>query len=205
MAETIRKIGLYGGTFDPVHLGHINLAIELCELRSLDEVWFCPAQANPHKNTGPVVDAAHRLEMLKLAIEGIPNFKIIENELQRQSPSFTVDTLNELKTAYPEYAFSLLLGEDSISGFFRWHLPNEILQIANVYIGSRTGEIDRNRYSGEDQKVFQALQQGMTQTRLMDISSTMIRDRLGRNLYSGHLIPAKVLDYIKQYSLYSSS
>lgn len=203
MEEEQKKIGLYGGTFDPLHLGHINLAIELKELRGLDEVWFCPAQCNPHKTETPHASAAQRLEMLSLGLEGIPSFKVIDNEMKRPAPSYTIDTLTELKEQNPHAAFSLLLGEDSIPGFFRWNQPLEIISLANVYIGSRTGEIDRSRYSGEDQKILQALQQGTTQTCLMDISATLIRDRLSRGLYCGHLIPAKVLDYIKVNQLYS--
>lgn len=203
MVEVQKKIGLYGGTFDPIHFGHINLAIELLELCNLDEVWFCPAQSNPHKAVVPVAEASQRLKMLELALQGIPAFRPIECEILRPAPSYTIDTLKGLIEQYPEYSFSLLLGEDSIPGFFRWHQPLEILERAKLYVGSRTGEIDRNRYSGEDQKILQAIQQGMTQTRLMDISATLVRDRLSRGLYCGHLIPSKVIDYIKENRLYS--
>lgn len=197
-----KKIGIYGGSFDPVHLGHLNLAIELKELRGLDEVWFCPAQSNPLKTDTPSATASQRLQMLEAAIEGIPFFKVINNEILRPAPSYTIDTLKELYEQFPGYIFSLLLGEDSVSGFFRWHLPSDILSLAKVYVGARTGEIDPCRYGGEDQKLVQALQQGITQTRLMDISATMIRDRLSRELYCGHLLPAKVMDYIQQNKLY---
>lgn len=203
MGEEQKKIGLYGGTFDPIHFGHLNLAIELLELRGLDEVWFCPAQSNPHKSVEPGAEASHRVNMLELALKEIPAFKVISNEVRRPAPSYTIDTLKELKEQYPDYSFSLLLGEDSISGFFRWHQPLEIIEKANLYIGSRIGEIDQNRYSGEDQKILQAIQQGMTQTRLMDVSATLVRDRLSRGFYCGHLIPAKVLDYIRDNRLYS--
>lgn len=198
-----KKIGIYGGTFDPIHFGHLNLAVELLELRGLDEVWFCPAQSNPHKPDAPITAAAHRLRMLELAFEGMPNFKVISNEIQRPAPSYFIDTIIELKELYPDYAFFLLLGEDSIPGFFRWRQPLDILEKASLCIGSRIGEFDRNRYSGEDPKILQAIQQGMTQTRLMDVSATLVRDRLGRGLYCGHLIPAKVMDYIKENQLYS--
>lgn len=200
--EVQKKVGLYGGTFDPIHYGHLNLAVELLELCGLDEVWFCPAQSNPHKTEDPAAQAVHRLKMIQLAIEEIPYFKVIDSEIKRPAPSYTIDTLKELKEQNPTTVFSLLLGEDSVSGFFRWREPLAILQLANVHVGSRTGEVDSNRYGGEDQAILQAIRQGMTQTRLMDICSTMIRDRLGRGLYCGHLLPAKVIDYIKHNQLY---
>lgn len=199
-----KKVGIYGGTFDPVHFGHINLAVEVLELRALDEVWFCPAQCNPHKSDEPHADVAQRLAMLRLALQHIPHFAVIDNEAKRPLPSYTSDTLQELIGLYPENEYSLLLGEDSIPGFFRWHQPQQIVEMVKVYIGSRIGEIDRNRYSGEDPRVVAALQEGMTQTRLMDISATMVRDRLKRGLYCGHLVPGIVLDYIRQNKLYSA-
>lgn len=203
MTEEKTKIGLYGGTFDPIHLGHINLAVELAELRGLDEVWFCPAQSNPHKTDIPGGSMSQRMAMVQVAVQDIPNFKVIDNEARRPAPSYTIDTLKELKEAYPNNDFYLLLGEDSISGFFRWYQLPELLGIAKIFTGSRTGEFDKNRYSGEDQRVLAALVEGLTQTRLMDISATMIRDRLSRGLYCGHLLPGKVIDYIKQNGLYS--
>lgn len=200
--EQKKKIGFFGGTFDPIHFGHINLAIELRELRALDEIWFCPAQSNPLKTQAPSSSALQRLNMLKLAVADIPFFKVIDNEILRPAPSYTIDTLNELTQANPGYVFSLILGEDSISCFFRWNQPLEITVKAAPLIGCRTGEMDLNRYSGENPEILKALSQGITQTSLMDISATLIRDRLARGLYCGHLLPAKVIDDIKQNNLY---
>lgn len=204
MENQQKKVGFYGGTFDPVHFGHLNLAVELLELRELDEVWFCPAQTNPHKTEIPGAEISHRLAMLELAVAELPFFKVIDDEARRAAPSYTVDTIKTLKEKNPDVSFSLLLGEDSLSGFFRWHQPSEIVDLVKIYTGSRTGEIDRNRFGGEDQRIMNALLEGMTQTRLMDISATMVRDRLNRGLYCGHLVPGKVLDYIKQNRLYSA-
>src|ERR1700741_3811719 len=91
------NIGIYGGTFDPIHLGHLNLAIDMLEKRNLDEIWFCPAWISPHKLAKePAAAAHHRLAMLQLAIAGIPQFRILDVEIQRQGPAYTVDTLREL-------------------------------------------------------------------------------------------------------------
>src|SRR4051794_1314404 len=102
-----KKIGLYGGTFDPIHLGHINLAFELMEKKSLDEVWFIPARISPHKMHLHPTSFAHRVKMLDLALEGIPQFKINEIENQLPLPSYTINTikaiLNEEKNREQEY------------------------------------------------------------------------------------------------------
>lgn len=198
-----KKIGLYGGSFDPIHFGHLNLAIELKEIHKLDEIWFCPARLSPHKTRSAALDASLRFEMVKLAVEDVPDFRVIDNEINRQPPSYTIETLRELKNNYPTHVFSLLLGEDAIPGFFHWKEPLEILKIANIYVGSRTGEFATDVYAKEDPQIVQALDLGMTRTRLVEISATLVRDRLSRRVYIGHLVPAKVIDFIKKNQLYS--
>lgn len=200
----MKKIGLYGGTFDPIHFGHLNLAFEIMEKASLDEVWFIPAQVNPHKlETTPVL-VEHRLMMLKLALEDIPQFKIIEIEIARPPPSYTIDTLRTLIAEEAVKAdpaqFYLLLGEDSIPGFFRWRSVREIIEMVPLLIGSR--KCHRTWSGNEDSDVRKAIEAGMVATRVVDFSSTEIRERLKENLYCGHLIPAKALTYLLDQKLY---
>lgn len=205
----MKKIGIFGGTFDPIHFGHLNLAIELMEKKDLNEVWFVPAQINPHKlEKNPPVSLEHRLAMLQLATEDTPGFIVQDIEGKRPSPSYTVDTLREFianeKQETSPNQFYLILGEDSIPGFFQWHLPDEIIKLTPLLIGSRSGLWTYDN-PGVDPVIKEAIQKGLTQTRIMDISSTEVRDRLEKKLYSGHLIPAKVLAYIKQNQLYQSN
>lgn len=201
--EMGKKIGLLGGTFDPIHLGHLNLAMEIMEKKGLDEVWFIPAHINPHKLESPPTSAPdHRLEMLKLALQDIPSFKVVDIEHQLPSPSYTVNTVKHILKENSSDQFYLLLGEDSIPGFIHWYRPEEIVKMVPLLIGSRSGNWHLSRKEGQEE-VYEAIQKGLVRTRLLDISSTELRKRLSEGLYCGHLIPPQVLAYINQNQLYS--
>jgi nicotinate-nucleotide adenylyltransferase len=200
-----KHVGIYGGTFDPIHFGHINLALEIMEYHQLDEVWFCPANNNPHKQEIISATAEHRLAMLELALADLPDFGILPNELERPGPSYTIDTLKELvneenETSYPS-KFYLILGEDSVPGFYRWREPAEIIKLAPPLVGKRFFSEKSLELEGNPE-ITEALLKGMTPTRLMEISATQIRDRVRKGLYIGHLLPAKVAEYIGHNRLY---
>jgi nicotinate-nucleotide adenylyltransferase len=195
-----KKIGFYGGTFDPIHFGHLNLAVELMETHRLDEVWFCPARINPHKNGQQPLSFEERLQMVRLAVEDNPKFKVIDIE-GREGLSYTIDTL-QLLVDDRQYQLFLLLGEDSVEGFPRWHRAEEIVQLVPLLIGSRTGIAPPLLQQGSG-ALYAAIQRGMTKTKLFDINATDIRARLRAGLYCGHLIPRKAIDFIQHYRLYS--
>lgn len=204
------RIGIYGGTFDPIHFGHLNLAFELMEKAQLNEVWFVLAQVNPHKMEAvPATSFAHRLNMLKLALQDIASFKIKDLEGQRPPPSYTLHTLQALlaaedhRTSSPQ--FYLLLGEDAVPGFFRWHQPHQIVKLVPLLIGSRIGYWHEEKEGQDHLEIREAIQKGWIKTRVMDISSTDIRSRLSKKLYCGHLVPCKVLEYIEENCLYKSN
>lgn len=196
-------IGLFGGTFDPPHLGHLNLAVEMLEKHGLDEVWFCPARVNPFKQKEPPTSTEHRVAMLKLALGPYPRFRILEDEINRVGPSYTFDTLHTLiqkeKSQSKPAQFALILGEDAIGGFSKWHRAEEIVRLVPLLIGSRSnihGEVAGSK------EILEAIDQGLTNTRIMEISATEVRARLKKGLFCGHLVPREVLDYIKTYHLY---
>jgi nicotinate-nucleotide adenylyltransferase len=191
-----KKIGIFGGTFDPIHFGHLGLAVSLLELRGLNEIWWIPAQINPLKTEDPT-SSKHRLEMVKIGLEGVPQSKVVDIEIENKGPSYTVDTLRTLKQLHPDVAFSLILGEDTLPHFMEWKHPAEILQLASPLIGTRLfPEVVKKNFPAEMQRRFR---EGWTKTPLMEISATEIRDRLKNHLYCGHLVPAKVLDYITRH------
>lgn len=195
------KVGLFGGSFDPLHFGHLNLAIELKEKWGLEEVWFCPAKISPLKmHLAPKVDAQQRLEMLRLVLSGIPGFRVLDIEVNREGPSYTVDTLLNLHKQYPGNEYYLLMGDDVLTKFFKWHKPDEIVSLAALLIGLRS-KGEHLEILG-DAEIRKALKEGMTETRVMEISSTELRERLKKRAYCGHLVPAKILDYIYQNDLY---
>lgn len=168
-----KKVGFFGGTFDPIHFGHISLAIQLLEKGKLDEILFCPAFCSPFKvATPPVASPEQRLAMLKLALE-IPQFKISTIEIDRRGPSYTVDTIRSLSSEGVQ--LRLLLSDEAAAHLDQWKDTQELIRLAPPLIGPRE----------------------------IQISSTQIRGRLKRKLYCGHLIPAKTLDYILVNHLYS--
>lgn len=196
------RVGILGGTFDPVHFGHIQLALALSKNHNLDEVWWVPAKRNPLKTEIPEMEF-HRLAMLKRALAEIPNFKILTIELEQPTASFTVDTLKKLKEKYPNHQFFLLLGDDVIPNFMQWKSPLEVVQLAPPLIGARRTD-QCPSLTHLPNEMIPLFKKGWTEIPLLDISSTEVRNRLKNKLYSTHLIPAKVLDYITLYHLYSS-
>lgn len=188
-----KQIGLYGGTFDPIHLGHINLAIEMYEKNNLDEVLFCPNNISPLKIKNPPLSSAfHRLNMTKLAISDIPYFSICEEEIKREGVSYTIDTLRALQKQYSDCLIRLIVSEEAFLEFTKWKDYKEILEIAPPLVGMRNAGA----------KGVKKISKNFITTRHFDISSTDIRERLKKKLYCGHLVPLKVLDYIKENSLY---
>lgn len=201
-----KKIALYGGTFDPIHFGHLNVASEMMEKWGLDEIWFCPAYINPHKlKNEPTATPKQRLEMLHLAIDDRPSFKVVDVEIRRSGPSYTYDTLQYIlsengKQKQPDQFF-LIIGEDSVPGFFSWHEPEKIVQNVSLLVASRSQELDISQLKGNE-LICNAIIKGWTPVRRMEISSTEIRTRLRNKLDCEHLIPYKTLCYIYKNQLY---
>jgi len=181
----MKKIGVFGGTFDPVHFGHLNLAINIMEECVLDEVLFVPASVSPFKeDSPPKALAEHRKEMLRLAIGPIKQFQVLDWELKSGGPVFTIDTVRKLAKD-PSLQLHLILGEDHLASLHRWKEAEELVRLAPPLIGAR-GK------SGEKTIKIPSF----------DISSTQVRDRLSQKKYCGHLVPAAVLEYINKNKLY---
>lgn len=189
-----KTIGLFGGSFDPIHFGHINLAIQLMEIHGLDEVIWMPARCSPFKAAAPPqASSKDRLAMLKAALENVPQFRISTLEIDRQGPSFTIDTVRALSSK--EASLRLLLSEEAAAHFNQWKEASELLRLAPPLIGGRP--------TASPSHLSDSLKHAFTPTRILEISSTEVRDRLKKKLYCGHLIPAKALDYIHLHHLYS--
>jgi nicotinate-nucleotide adenylyltransferase len=187
-----KSIGFFGGTFDPIHFGHIQLALQLLEIHHLDEVLFCPAFCSPSKLTAPpVASPKDRLAMLRLSLEEIPQFKISSLEIDRQGPSFTIDTLRILSEKMKDVQWHLLLSKEAASDLDEWKDTAELIRLAPPLIGSRGPG--------------SPLSKGITQTKVFEISSSDVRQRLKSHLYCGHLVPAPALKYIKAHRLYTES
>lgn len=200
-----KRVGIYGGTFDPIHNGHLNLAFEMMEIHGLDEIWFCPNKINPHKQDAQSCATSHRVKMLELALNPIPAFGILMNEIERKGISYTIDTLRELTKAenrhpYPTEIF-LIVGDDSVGKFLQWKEPEKIVQMVPILVGKRSAQASLEGLKASP-LVYESFVKGLTETKVMEISATDIRNRIRKKMYIGHLVPAKVVDYIYQNELY---
>ncbi len=202
-----KTIGLFGGTFDPIHFGHLNLAIELKEKCHLSEVWFIPASQPPLRAQMQSCTPQDRFKMTERAIEGIPGFSLCDLEMKRSGTSYTADTIKEIFEKHPGEDFALLLGEDSALSFPRWKDPLTIVNTLPLLVGCRHGIEMRKKIKNPlfPKEIRAAIQKGIIETRLMDIEGVEVRKRLKERLYCGHLLPSKVLDYIYENQLYFNS
>ena len=196
------RIGLLGGSFNPIHNGHLHLAQELQKAHALDEVWFVIAHANPLKETTGGVSATERLHMLALALEEYKHFHFCEIELQRPAPSYTCDTVEELRAHHQNKEFFLLVGEDCLSSLEQWKNIEKILGKVTLLIGARHGSTDHHF---SDPRVKKAVEEGMTESSYCNISSTQLREKLEKGDFSSLEVPGKVLDYIVENNLYYDS
>lgn len=200
-----KRIGLLGGTFDPLHFGHINLGLEMQEKHSLDEIILCPAATSPFKtNQTPLASAEDRLKMAQLAAAELKGWRVIDWELRRKGPSYTIDTVraihDDAEKSKEKISLHLLLGQDILEKLAEWKEVEELLRLAPPLIGVRKGE--GINLKGLPPSLEKICQEGKTPTRVFEISSTLVRERLKRKLYCGHLVPAKILDFIHQHQLY---
>ncbi|MBX9923331.1 MAG: nicotinate (nicotinamide) nucleotide adenylyltransferase [Rhabdochlamydiaceae bacterium] len=193
------RIGVFGGTFDPVHFGHIHLALSLLEIWKLDQVIFSPSRVSPFKEeSGMQASPMQRLEMLKLALEGVPACRVIDFEVQRLGPSYTIDLVRHVKSLYAETdELFLLLGEDLVPEFSRWKEYKQILSLVTPIIGCRVREENKKSWDFPE-----SMEMGRVPIPILEISSTQIRERIKNKLYCQHLIPEKVFDYICENKIY---
>jgi nicotinate-nucleotide adenylyltransferase len=196
------RLGILGGTFNPPHLGHLVCAQEAHSQLKLDGVLFVPARIPPHKPVEHEPGPEHRLELCRLAVAGDARFAVSDMELQREGPSFTVDTLKVLSTQAPQDELVLILGGDIAAGLTEWHQPEQVLGLATVAIAERRGtardEVDRTlaQLPGGDRARFFAMPR-------IGISSTMLRRRVSAGEPIRYFVPDPVEEYIQRHGLYS--
>jgi len=188
------RVGIFGGTFDPVHFGHLITAQAVKELRNLDKIIFIPANISPLKEVLPSAAEKHRVKMLQLAIEGVPYFDWSDFEIKKEGVSYTIDTLCEMKKYYE--VIELIIGEDNFRTFHLWKSFEKILKLATLLVLRRDIKIDKETGNHIlETAVF-------LETPEIDISSTLIRDRIKKGLPINFLVPQKVLKYIYKLNLY---
>lgn len=190
-----------GGTFDPIHNGHLLAAETARDVFGLDEIWFIPAATPPLKSSGPDASNRVRFEMVQLAAEGHPNFRVLDMELDRGGVSYSVDTVAALQEQWPGTVFSYIIGGDRVGDLPKWHRVSELADRLESFIG-----FDRPGYPADVSALPYPLREkvkiaGMPQ---MEISSTDIRQRRAEGRSIRFLVPDSVYEYIMRNDLYGS-
>ncbi|HMP76070.1 MAG TPA: nicotinate-nucleotide adenylyltransferase [Kiritimatiellia bacterium] len=201
------RIGIFGGSFNPVHLGHLIVAQDALEHMGLTRLVFLPAAQPPHKPAAPLAAASHRLEMLRLATADDPRFEVSDDEVTRGGVSYTVDTLRRFRERYPAATLYFLIGGDSLLELHTWREVGTVLQLAEIVTVVRPGaSMDRL-----DATVLRLpdpwparLTANLVAGHRIDISSTDIRNRVNRKRPIRYLVPDAVARYIAAHQLYSS-
>jgi nicotinate-nucleotide adenylyltransferase len=211
----VTRIGILGGTFNPIHLGHLRSAEEVREAQRLDRILFVPSATPPHKRRQGLVSAEHRLAMVRLAVAGNPRFKVSSIEMERPGHSYSVDTLRAFRARMPGVAFSFIVGADAFREIDTWREYESIFSLCDVVVTSRPPHDDtslaealpvavqaqfcyvRNvlEHRTGNRIIFQRISD-------LDISASSIRQRLARGLSIRYLVPVPVERYIACHELY---
>ena len=192
MEEAERRIAILGGSFDPVHLGHMSLADEAYAHLDLDEVWFMPASQSPLKEHQSHLPVKDKIELLEAALEGSPQYKINRSEIDRGGISFTVDTMRKLKADHPELAFSWIIGGDQLQLLEKWKDIEALCGMMEFIVRSRPGyEIDSHEIPD-----IPGLRFSEVKSRMLDIASSDIRRRIAAGEPVNHLLPKAVHELI---------
>lgn len=189
----MEKIGILGGSFNPVHIGHIMVAVYLTQWKIVDKVWLTLSPQNPLKDFDTLIPDLKRLEMLRIACKNVANVEICDIELSMPRPSYTIDTLRYLSKRYSNKSFKLVIGSDNWNAFDHWKNGEDILEDYGVIVYPRPGKEIKNQYvDGMD----------VVHSPSIDLSSTFIRQAILKGKDVSCYLPAGVYDYIKANNLY---
>ncbi|UUZ96192.1 nicotinate-nucleotide adenylyltransferase [Paenibacillus sp. P25] len=194
------KVGLMGGTFDPIHIGHLIAAQCAGEAMGLDEVWFVPTNVPPHKAQSQGAGPEQRWDMVRLAVEGHPVFRAKDVELRLGGVSYSIDTVKLLVQQYPGYHFHYIIGADMVRYLPKWYKIDELAELV-TFIG-----LGRPGYDAEEDSLPESIRRSvrMTEMPLIDISSTQIRKRRALGKPVRYLVPDRVNEYIEVNGLYET-
>ena len=190
------KVGLYFGTFNPIHVGHLIIANHMAEHSDLDQIWMVVTPHNPLKKKNTLLDDYHRLQMVHLATEDFPKIKPSDIEFKLSQPNYTVNTLVHLQEKYPNYDFSLIMGEDNLKSLHKWKNYEAILKHHDIYVYPRISSEEENIEFKNHPKIQ------VIDAPVVEISSTFIRENIKKEKNVQPLLPAKVWAYIDHNNFY---
>lgn len=194
------KIGLYFGTFNPIHIGHLIIANHMAEYAGLDQVWMVVTPHNPLKKKSTLLDDYHRLQMVHLATEDFPKIRPSDIEFKLSQPNYTVNTLVHLQEKFPDYDFSLIMGEDNLRSLHKWKNYEAILAHHEIYVYPRLE--DKGKTDAEDSQFKNHPKIHMIDAPVVEISSTFIRSNIKKGKNVQPLLPLKVWEYIDHNNFY---
>jgi nicotinate-nucleotide adenylyltransferase len=199
----MKKIGVFGGTFDPVHIGHLVAAQIAAEDAGLDLVVFVPAGTPPHKTEQPVTASRHRLEMVRRAVAGNPVFSVSDWEIRQGGRSYTLRTLEYLRSRYADDELYFILGADTLEDLPNWHEPSKVVELARIIAVRRPGYdalAALERLSSRIKNIRGRIV--YVESPRLEIASSWLRERIRNGRSVDHLIPENVIRYIKENRLY---
>ena len=190
------KIGLYFGTFNPIHVGHMIIANHMAEHSDLDQIWMVVTPHNPHKQKTTLLDDYQRLHMVTLATEDFTKIKPSDIEFKLQQPNYTVNTLAHMEEKYPMHEFALIMGEDNLNSFHKWKNYEVILNNHEIYVYPRKNSDKINEQFVAHNKIKRV------DAPIIELSSTFIRDNIKSKKNVAPMLPQKVWDYIDSSAFY---
>jgi len=194
------KIGLYFGSFNPIHIGHIAIAGYMTEFTELEQVWFVVSPHNPLKKKEGLLAGHHRLDMVQIAIGNNEKFQACDIEFRLPIPSYTIDTLTSLKEKYPKHKFCLIMGEDNIYTLHKWKNPEELLKQCPIYVYPRQNVVKHS--SPILKRLISSAEIHYVNAPLMDISGTFIRNGVKQRKNMSYFVPSQVWRYITDMYFY---
>jgi nicotinate-nucleotide adenylyltransferase len=192
----MKKVGLFFGTFNPIHVGHLTIANHMAEFSDLDEIWLVVTPHSPFKKKSSLLDNHHRYEMVYLATKDYPKLKPSDIEFKLPQPNYTVHTLAHLQEKHPDIDFALIMGEDNLKGFHKWKNYKVILENHDLYVYPRiSGETIENQFKNHS-KIHRV------NAPIMEISSTFIRKSIAKGKNIRPMLSSAVWEYIDEMNFY---
>lgn len=192
----MKKVGLFFGSFNPIHVGHLTLANYFTEFSDLNEVWFIVTPHNPHKKKNTLLEDHHRLAMVRIAVEDYPNLKASDIEFGLPQPNYTVNTLAYLEEKHPKEQFALIMGEDNLKSLHKWKNYETIIARHEIYVYPRISQGEVDLKFKEQAKITKV------NAPIMELSSTFIRKAVaaGKNIHP--MLPHNVWVYLDEMNFY---
>ncbi|MCC3213667.1 MULTISPECIES: nicotinate (nicotinamide) nucleotide adenylyltransferase [Chryseobacterium] len=193
----MKKIGLFFGSFNPIHIGHLILANYILENSDMDELWFVVSPQNPFKDKKSLLNDHNRLDMVQLAVKNYPNMRASNVEFSLPKPSYTIDTLTYLHEKYPDYSFSLIMGEDNLKSLHKWKNADILIKNHHIIVYPRVFEGEK-----KDPEYLQHENISLVKAPIIELSATEIRNMIkdGKNVRP--MLPPEVFEYLDGSSFY---